>query len=228
MHIMIQFKSGLRNKSEMNTNPLAKTILCYGDSNTWGRMPDRTGRFDAETRWTGQLQKLLGDEYYIIEEGLGGRTTDLDDPDHVKNGLTYLIPCLKSHEPIDIVILMLGTNDFKSRFKRNADDVANALSRLLRAIRDVTDAKIIILCPAPINTHAPRFMEFYADHFELDADEKSEALYQALELVARKENSLYINVGDIATYGDDGLHLTAESHTKLANTINNLFNSENF
>jgi lysophospholipase L1-like esterase len=63
----------------VNTNPNAKVVLCYGDSNTWGRLPDRSGRYAVDERWTGQLQKLLGDDYYVIEEGLGGRTTDLDD-----------------------------------------------------------------------------------------------------------------------------------------------------
>jgi lysophospholipase L1-like esterase len=62
----------------MNTLPSAKTILCYGDSNTWGQTPEKSGRRPANIRWTGVLQAELGSEYYVIEEGLSSRTTDLD------------------------------------------------------------------------------------------------------------------------------------------------------
>ena len=62
----------------MNTNPNAINILCFGDSNTYGQKPDKTGRYEANVRWTGVLQQLLGDGYYVIEEGLGSRTTDAD------------------------------------------------------------------------------------------------------------------------------------------------------
>src|SRR5476651_2205463 len=103
----------------MTTNPNAITVLCYGDSNTWGQKPDKSGRYPADIRWTGRLQQLLGNGYYIIEEGLGSRTTDLDyDKKSGRNGKIYLIPCLESHNPIDVVVLMLGTNDLKIEFDR--------------------------------------------------------------------------------------------------------------
>ena len=92
-----------------------KHILCYGDSNTHGYIPGG-GRYDDDTRYTGILAKLLGSDYRIIEEGLNSRTSSFDDPfEPYKNGMDCLIPCLDSHKPLDLTILMLGSNDMKSR-----------------------------------------------------------------------------------------------------------------
>jgi lysophospholipase L1-like esterase len=86
-----------------------KRILCYGDSNTWGYDPVTQERFDKNERWTGQLSQMLGGNYDVIEEGLNGRTTVWDDPiEGYKNGRDYLIPCLESHKPLDLVIILLG------------------------------------------------------------------------------------------------------------------------
>ena len=94
-----------------------KTILCYGDSNTWGYNPATTERSSRDERWTGILRRELDDGYLVIEEGLNGRTTVWDDPiEGYKNGKEYLIPCLETHKPLDLVIIMLGTNDLKVRF----------------------------------------------------------------------------------------------------------------
>ena len=102
-----------------------KTIVCYGDSNTWGHNPATQDRFPIEQRWTGVLAQELGAGYRIVEEGLGGRTTIWDDPiEEWRNGKTYLLPCLWSHRPIDLVTIMLGTNDLKERFSVSAYDIA--------------------------------------------------------------------------------------------------------
>jgi len=106
-----------------------KTILCYGDSNTYGCKPVGFDilekgivaadlRFGQEQRWTGVLGQELGEGYRVIEEGLNGRTTVFDDPveGKHKNGVSYLLPCLESHAPLDYVSLMLGTNDLKKDF----------------------------------------------------------------------------------------------------------------
>jgi len=109
------------------------SILCFGDSNTRGTRPDDSNtRYERSDRWTGQLQVMLGSDYYVIEEGLGGRTTDLEHPRTEKlgrNGIDYFKPCLESHSPIDIVIIMLGTNDFKNVYNRTTNEVANVLKR---------------------------------------------------------------------------------------------------
>jgi len=102
-----------------------KTIVCYGDSNTWGFNPAAQDRFALEERWTGVLALELGTGYRVIEEGLNGRTTIWDDPiEEGRNGKTYLLPCLWSHQPIDLVTIMLGTNDLKERFAVSAYNIA--------------------------------------------------------------------------------------------------------
>ena len=90
-----------------------KNILCFGDSNTHGYNSKTGGRFTVEERWTKLLQRKLGDDYYVIEEGLSGRTTSFDDPVFEGlSGLNAIYPCMMTHEPLDLVIIMLGTNDY--------------------------------------------------------------------------------------------------------------------
>ena len=80
------------------------TVLCYGDSNTWGYAPATRRRYAPDVRWTGVLADRLGGGYRVIEEGLNGRTTRWDDPIELgRNGLTYLRPCVESHNPIDLM-----------------------------------------------------------------------------------------------------------------------------
>ena len=109
-----------------------RNILCYGDSNTWGFVPiifdyetNYMARYSFDKRWTGILQKELGNNYRIIEEGLNGRTTNIDYPDvKGRSGTSYLNPCLYSHAPLDLVIIQLGVNDLKTIFNRTIEDIA--------------------------------------------------------------------------------------------------------
>ena len=124
-----------------------KTILCYGDSNTWGYNPRTQDRFPIAERWTGVLAHKLGAEFRVVEEGLNGRTTVWDDPiEGYKNGKEYLIPCLESHRPIDLVVIMLGTNDLKKRFSVSAYDIAQSVGVLVEIVqearRDRTEARL--------------------------------------------------------------------------------------
>jgi lysophospholipase L1-like esterase len=127
-----------------------KNILCYGDSNTWGYNPDTKDRFPADIRWTGVLKRELGEGYRILEEGLNGRTTVWEDPigGH-KNGKTYLIPCLESHRPLDLVIIMLGTNDLKSIYSLSAYDIASGAAVLV---------DIVLKSDAGYNGKAPKLL----------------------------------------------------------------------
>ena len=108
-----------------------RTVLCYGDSNTWGYDPATRTRYPPHVRWTGVLATRLGAEYRVVEEGLNGRTTRWDDPiEPGRNGLTYLRPCIESHQPLDVIIIMLGTNDLKRRFDLSASDIAQSAAAL--------------------------------------------------------------------------------------------------
>lgn len=112
----------------MNTKPKAKRILIYGDSITWGYIPNSKPieRYSVTERFPGILQDLLGKDFEVIEEGMHGRTTDLDDPKkdiepHRKgrNGIKTLFPLLQTHQPLDVIIVQLGKNDLKGRYKKN-------------------------------------------------------------------------------------------------------------
>jgi len=122
---------------------IMKNILCFGDSNTWGFMPHKDkppikadNRFPRDVRWPGKLEKMLGDDWHIIEEGLNGRTAMFDCPmeDH-RNGLKAIDFCLLSAMPVDLVILMLGTNDVKLLFDKPAYVIAQGIHRLIGRIR---------------------------------------------------------------------------------------------
>ena len=113
-----------------------RTVLCYGDSNTWGCEPGTGARYPRDVRWPGRLQAALGDAWHVVEEGLGGRTATLDSPIMPgKNGLEYLIPCLASHAPLDAVVIFLGTNDMADRYSLSAMEVARCAGRLAHVVR---------------------------------------------------------------------------------------------
>ena len=145
-----------------------KVVLCYGDSNTWGSDPATSERFAWDQRWTGVLRQSLGSGYYVVEEGLNGRTTVWDDPiEGYKSGKEYLIPCLETHRPIDLVVLMLGTNDLKQRFSLPTSDIAAGIETLVKIIQqngvspDGTAPKILLMAPPPLAK-----LTEYADMFE--------------------------------------------------------------
>ncbi len=109
-----------------------KTVLCFGDSNTWGYTPGTGQRLAVGIRWAGVLQNKLVGGFSVIEEGLNGRTTIFSDPDSpFRSGEDYLLPCLESHSPVDLVIIMLGTNDLKDKFGLRPEDIAAGMEKLL-------------------------------------------------------------------------------------------------
>ena len=125
-----------RARPERDPPAAMKTLVCFGDSNTWGYVPgSRRRALPARERWPCILQRLLGDDWEVIAEGLGGRTATIDRPDaEGRNGLPYLLPCLHSHAPVDVVVVFLGTNDVNFL----ADDrIARCIARLVDIVRAV-------------------------------------------------------------------------------------------
>ena len=117
-------------------------ILCYGDSNTWGYIPLTEKRYPPEVRWTGRLQTLLGPDYQVLEDGLSGRTTIWDDAlAEYHNGKKTLLPSLDSQSPVDVVVLLLGTTDLKSRMHLNAMEVAMGAEQLIQMIQGFRTAE---------------------------------------------------------------------------------------
>jgi lysophospholipase L1-like esterase len=197
-------------------------ILCYGDSNTWGYIPVTSGRYPRDVRWTGVMAQRLGPGCTVIEEGQSGRTTVWDDPiEGDKNGLRYLPACLESHAPLDLVILMLGTNDLKARFSLTALDIALGAERLVQTILrsgsglDGQAPALLLAAPPPI---APSD-EVGAEMFR-GGREKSLALAQRYRAVAQKWGCGFFDVASvIAVDPADGIHYSEASHRALGDAL---------
>lgn len=197
-----------------------KTIVCFGDSNTYGRRA-QGGRFDWNTRYPGVLSALLGRRYHVIEEGCGGRTTVFQDPiEGHKCGADYLPPCLWSHRPIDLVVVMLGTNDTKNRFSASAQDITGGMERLLRLISTsrcgVHEQAPQILLLAPIQMGE---LSALANHF-IGAREKAAQLPRLFQELAQANSIAFLDAGAYAQPdAADGVHMTAKGHHDLAVAI---------
>jgi lysophospholipase L1-like esterase len=198
-----------------------KTIVCFGDSNTWGSDPASRERFPREIRWPGVLARDLGEGYRVIEEALGGRTTNIDDSiEPHRNGLTYLLPCLESHRPFDLIAIMLGTNDLKARFNRSASDIAQAATLLARIAAAApvgpggAPPKVLLIAPPPV----ARLSGF--DLMFAGAEEKSALLGRYYRQFADWHGLPFLDAGEHVTTSDlDGIHWEAPEHAKLARAV---------
>lgn len=200
-----------------------KVILCFGDSNTYGRDPVTKGRLDRKTRWPGVLQNTLGEEYYIIEEGLNGRTTVWDDPMRggpKRNGSRYLLPCLESHAPINLLIVMLGTNDLKARFSVTPYDIAESMAALIEIAQKSPCGlagkapDILIMAPPPLGK-----LTEWAETFQ-GGVEKSRKLAGYYESVASAYGCLFFDTAAVIQSSKlDGLHYDPEEHHKLGMAV---------
>jgi len=202
-----------------------KTILCFGDSLTWGYDPATGNRIARDKRWAGVLGQDLGQKYYIIEEGLNGRTTIWDDPLHggYKNGMKYLVPCLASHRPIDLVILFLGTNDLKMHFYLSAAEISEGIRTLVNIILksesgpDERAPKVLVVAPP----HITELSEF-VDEFE-SGKTKSRQLGYLYSQVAEEYGCEFLDASDVVVASNiDGVHLEAEEHIKLGHKISEI------
>ncbi|USG60626.1 SGNH/GDSL hydrolase family protein [Sneathiella marina] len=201
-------------------------VLCYGDSNTWGCKPiTQFGvyeRYDPDVRWPGVLQSTLGSEYKVIEEGLNGRTTVFDDPimGSDRNGKSYLAPCLETHMPLDLVIIMLGTNDLKPRFPGTTFDIACGAGALLAMAMNPAGNWIGAL-PKTLLVAPPQIGELTALAGILEgAQERSLKLAGDMKRVAEMLDSPFLDAGlHIQSSQADGVHLEAEDHLVLGQAI---------
>lgn len=180
-----------------------KTVVCFGDSNTWGYVAgSERRRFPREVRWPVRLAGLLGDEWEVIAEGLNGRTATVESPiEEGRNGLPYLLPCLRSHRPVDVVVIYLGTNDVGYMDDATA---ARSIERLHKVARysetgpDNTAPRVLVVCPPPFAGHelGPWFAaEVTCDVVDLDG------------------------VTPYAIVGDDDCHLDENGHAAVARVV---------
>lgn len=206
---------------------MKKHIVCFGDSNTHGYCAENGGRFDENERWTHLLQRHLGDEYLIIEEGLSGRTACFDDPlFEGLSGLDYIWPCLMSHEPVDLLIIMLGTNDTKERFGASSACIALGLKRLIGRAMAVTDCwrdgKPNILVVTPQNIGREYIDTEVGSTMGRGCAEKSEGLAEEYEKIADMMGCHYLDANKVISASVnqiDFMHLTKEGHEQLASAL---------
>ncbi len=214
---------------------MKKHILCFGDSNTHGYCADPSdsadgslGRFNEDERWTCLLQKYLGNEYLVIEEGLSGRTTVFHDPLHEGLcGIDYLSPCLKSHEPIDLLVIMLGTNDTKERFSANAYAIGKGMERLVISAKNTdcwakNEPNILVICPPPIGEgllSSPVVFEMGESSVE-----KSRELSAFYEMTCMLLNVHFLDADEVGVMFNeiDFMHLTKKSNIALAKALSEL------
>ena len=201
-------------------------ILCFGDSLTWGYDPVNKVRFSDDVRWTRVLQTKLGSSFEIIEEGQNGRTIATEDPaEGEKNGLKYIGPCLESHRPLDLVIIMLGSNGCKQKFAYSAMDIAGEMQIMLEKVisfnhfRCGDSFKILLISP-------PRIRETLKDSWLEEsfnyshAGVSSAALAGWYKQLAEMYETYYMDASDyVITSEADGVHLDAENQKKLGDAV---------
>ncbi|MFO7814807.1 MAG: SGNH/GDSL hydrolase family protein [Halanaerobiales bacterium] len=208
-----------------------KRILCFGDSNTWGVDPvnsskgiNSSARFSMENRWPMLLEKELGKNYKVLAEGLGGRTTVFDDPmSSGRNGFQYLEVAFRTHDPIDYIIIMLGTNDTKDIYNASAEVISWGLERLVRELRNYMsdslsqDAEILIVSPIYISKN--RNGKYYCG-FSKASEEKSKKLAGYYKNIAQTYGCNFLNAAEYASPSkEDGIHLGKGDHKALAKIL---------
>jgi lysophospholipase L1-like esterase len=219
--------------------PLAsepKTVLCFGDSLTWGFDPrggERFVRYRFTERWTRRLQADLGSSYYVIENGLNGRTTVFDDPVIGEmSGLAQLPTALKTHMPLDLAVILLGSNDAKARFGVNGDEISRCLGRLLDVVckskcgRGGNAPQTLVLVPPMMGDVSGTWLEPILDPVHSRA--VLQRLRETYPAVAAAFGAHCFDINDVVGPRTiDGMHFDPDSlqpvATALGETIRSLF-----
>ena len=198
---------------------MTRTIVCFGDSNTHGADPSGSGRHPRDVRWPRVMERALGAGYDVIEEGLNGRCTVWDAPiEKGRNGLVYLHPCLITHAPVDLVIIMLGTNDLKRIYDNTAAEIACGAARLVDEAKgtlsgpEATPPKVLLVSPVPVGplTAQSEMWGFGA------AVETSRQLAGMYAIVAQDHGAAFFEAGSVAQVSPaDGIHLDAAACASL-------------
>ena len=197
-----------------------KRILCFGDSNTYGYIPDGSGRYGENIRWTSLLQKQLSSEAIVIEEGLCGRTTVFQDALRCgRCGVDLLPVILESHSPLDLVIVMLGTNDCKSVYGASAEVIGKGMEQLIEQIKcSAPKAEILVISPIQLGTEV--WKSEYDPEFSKKSVEISKKLPAVYTKLAATHGWMFLAASDYANPSStDNEHLDAKGHMALAKAI---------
>lgn len=202
-----------------------KTVLCYGDSNTWGYDPDKYfERYGEDIRWPCVLGRMLGDGYRVVEEGLNGRTTAYDRPDGKwKNGLTYLTPCIGSHFPLDWIVFMLGSNDTNNDLGLSPEKICKGMDKAVRTARGMSQIiqgyvpKILVIVPPAVGPDYA--VSPFAQYTDATSKEKSEAIAPLYREMAEKRGCFFLDCSGLEVSKRDSIHMVPESHRRLAEMV---------
>ncbi len=201
-----------------------KYILCYGDSNTWGCIPETFGRYEYDVRWPGVMHAALGEDYHIYENALNGRTTVFEDYiEEGRNGKVGLPVVLESSAPLDLVIFMLGTNDVKNRFSMPAWDIAWGMELLIQYVkrancgRDGKCPKILLCSPIELGTEWEKTR--LGTVFSMESTQKSRELAEKYREIAKIHGCEFFEAGKVAKPSVDCVHMAPESHQELGMAI---------
>ncbi|KTF15361.1 SGNH/GDSL hydrolase family protein [Pseudoalteromonas sp. 10-33] len=202
---------------------MKKAILCFGDSNTCGLNPVTGKRFEGKVRWPLVLAEMLGDQFTVIEAGQPNRTL-VNNPPFIGelSGVSYLKPLLEAHS-LAVIIIALGTNDLKQRFKLTPEQIGQGLTNLLDSIEEFYEGnkqpKLIILSPAYV-----KCVGQYKHVYE-GAPSKNVALKKEFENIARAKKNYFCDLQQSITVSAiDGVHIDADGHAKVAALMCNLIN----
>jgi lysophospholipase L1-like esterase len=203
---------------------MEKTILCFGDSNTWGHNPVDGKRFGWDVRWPGVLAGLLGSDYHVVEEGLGGRTTAFNDPiEPFRDGRKALDVCLLTHRPIDLIVVMLGTNDTKPFLGLTPFMIAKGLESLIveagRAQYGRAGQPPQILVVSPIAINAAGLSDLMRNYVDETSAKKAAELCARFREVAAQYGCGFLDASQYAEPSVDGVHLGPEGHAALAAAV---------
>ena len=210
---------------------MRKHIVCLGDSNTHGYCADPADcadhgdRFNEDERWTCLLQEKLGKAYLVIEEGLSGRTTVFEDALHESMpAVNVVYPILMSHEPVDLLVIMLGTNDTKERFGVNAAAIGVGMQRLIMKCKSVPcwgkhEPKILIVAPPHIGDGLYND-EAASGPMGAGCPERSRGLAKYFKQAADLLDCEFMDAEGLAEFNKiDCMHLTAKGHSQLADAV---------
>ena len=203
---------------------MGKTIVCYGDSNTYGSdFASPGGRLDR--RWPVVLAEITGNDYEIKEEGLSGRTVDTDDTlwDNDLNGTKSFIDRLQLHSPIYLLIIMLGTNDVKEKYDLTAEQITQSMKRLIELAKDApiwqNETRILLISPTPVGDGVIGTSRM-GQAFGAVSVEKSKQLGSLYKELAKSLNCYFLDAAEHISVGTaDFVHLSAQAHNGLANAV---------
>jgi len=201
-------------------------ILCFGDSNTWGYDPETQTRFSKKIRWTGILQKLLGTYFNVIEEGLNGRTTNVNEKEEhdlgyfrpYRSAMDLLSILIETNSPLDLIIVMLGTNDLKTNFNQSADMIAENMRLVCESIisNDYFQSKsIILVAPTHINENSPNLLDSF-----VGTTSASQSFSNSCKKISDDLDLYFLDASESVIINEiDGLHWDANQHNDFAKVV---------